>query len=78
MGELWRWNGHRTRSDRSQEHTVPRRLLSRKLCPGGSAQEHTVRRRLCLGDSAQEHAVPRSSLLLGDSAQEHTALGTTP
>jgi hypothetical protein len=26
MGELWRWNGHRTRSDRSQEHTAPRRL----------------------------------------------------
>ena len=80
MGELWRWNGHRTRSDRSQEHAAPRRLflgdtVPRRLCLGNSAQEHTIPRRLCLGDSAYEHPVPRSRLLLGDPAQEHPVPG---
>jgi hypothetical protein len=48
-------NRHKTCSDRSQEHTAPRRL--------------------CLGGSTQEHPVPRSNLLLGDSAQEHPVPG---
>jgi hypothetical protein len=42
---------------------------------GDRSQEHTVSRRLCPGDSAQE-ALPRSTPFLGDcprdSAWEHT------
>jgi hypothetical protein len=49
MGELWRWNGHRTRSDRSQEYTAPRGLF-----PGSTR---------FLGDSAQERPVPGNDLL---------------
>jgi hypothetical protein len=51
--------------DRSQEHTVPRRL-----CLGDSAQEALPRSAPCPGDSAQEHTVPRSRMFLGDSAEE--------
>jgi hypothetical protein len=51
--------------DRSQEHTVPRRL-----CLGDSAQETLPRSTSFLEDSAQEHTVPRSNLLLGDSSEE--------
>ena len=46
--------------DHSQEHTAPRRLFLGAHRP----------RRLCPGSSAQEHTVSRSNLLLGDSSED--------
>ena len=67
MGELWRWNEHRTRSgSRAPEHGLVWQLGH--LQHPEALQADTVPRRPCPEDSAQEHTVPRSKLLLGDSS----------
>ena len=63
MSELWRWNGHRTRSgSRTPEHDLAWQQLAPTALPG-LGQADTVPRRLCLGDSTQE-ALPRSTPFL--------------
>jgi hypothetical protein len=61
MGELWRWKGHRTRSDRSQEHTAPRRLCPRAHRSWGRSPRNGV----LLGTVRSWEYSPGSSLLLG-------------
>jgi hypothetical protein len=65
MGELWRWNGHRTRSgSRTPEHDLAWQLLA-PTSPTGLGQADTAPRRSFLGDSLQETSNRPSEFILG-------------